>query len=151
MIVTQQCEYGLPQWLSSKNVCLQCRRCKFYPWVRKIPWRRKWQPIPVLLPGESHGQRSLAGCYPWGRRESGMTRHTAHWPQAGGGHPGSSHSFTFRRGSGHPDKLGNSYGARQRQGGQSPRTRKEGQGPRETRKESVYLTLKLTGGSLVPT
>ena len=33
----------------------------FYPWVRKIPWRRKWQVTPVFLPGESHGQRSLAG------------------------------------------------------------------------------------------
>ena len=36
-------------------------RCGFDPWVRKIPWRRKWQPTPVFLPGESHGQRSLAG------------------------------------------------------------------------------------------
>ena len=33
----------------------------FYPWVGKIPWRRKWQPTPVFLPGESHGQRSLEG------------------------------------------------------------------------------------------
>ena len=40
---------------------LQCRRCGFDPWVRKIPWRRKWQPDPVLLPEKSHGQRSLAG------------------------------------------------------------------------------------------
>ena len=35
-------------------------------WVRKIPWRRKWKPTPVFLPGESHGQRSLAGHSPWG-------------------------------------------------------------------------------------
>jgi len=35
-------------------------------WIRKIPWRRAWQPTPVFLPGESHGQRSLAGCSPWG-------------------------------------------------------------------------------------
>ena len=41
---------------------------KFNHWVRKIPWRRKWQPIPVFLPGESHGQGSLAGCSPWGRK-----------------------------------------------------------------------------------
>ena len=33
----------------------------FDPWVRKIPWRRKWQATPVILPGESHGQRSLVG------------------------------------------------------------------------------------------
>ena len=39
----------------------ECKRCKFDPWVRKIPWRRKWQPTPVFLPGKSHGQRSLAG------------------------------------------------------------------------------------------
>ena len=43
-------------------------------WARslgwKIPWRRKWQPIPVFLPIKSHGQRSLVGCSPWGRQES---------------------------------------------------------------------------------
>ena len=38
-------------------------------WVGKIPWRRKWQPTPVFLPGESHGQRSLVGYSPWGRKE----------------------------------------------------------------------------------
>ena len=37
------------------------KRCGFDPWFRKIPWKRKWQPTPVFLPGESHGQRSLAG------------------------------------------------------------------------------------------
>ena len=37
----------------------------------EIPWRRKWQPTPVFLPGESHGQRSLAGYSPWGRTEIG--------------------------------------------------------------------------------
>ena len=41
--------------------------------VRKIPWRRKWQPTPVFLPGKSHAQRSLVGYSPWGRKESGMT------------------------------------------------------------------------------
>ena len=40
---------------------------RFDHWVRKIPWRRKWQPTPVFLPGEPHGQRSLAGFSPWGR------------------------------------------------------------------------------------
>ena len=42
----------------------------FHPCVRKIPWRRKWQPTPVFLPGEFHGQRSLAGYSPWGRKGS---------------------------------------------------------------------------------
>jgi len=37
----------------------------FDPWVGKIPWRRKWQPTPVFLLGELHGQRSLAGYSPW--------------------------------------------------------------------------------------
>ena len=42
-------------------------------WVGKIPWSRKWQPTPVFSPGESHGQRSLEGYSPWGRKESDMT------------------------------------------------------------------------------
>ena len=54
------------------GVCLQFGRPGFDPWVRKIPWRRKWQPSPVLLPGKSHGRRSLVGYSPWGRKESGL-------------------------------------------------------------------------------
>ena len=57
---------------SGKAPACQCRRrkrCGFGPWVRKILWRRKWQPTPVFLPGESHGQRSLAGYSPWGHKE----------------------------------------------------------------------------------
>ena len=46
------------------------------PWVRKIPWSRKWQPIPVFLPGKFHGQRSLVGCSPWGHKESDTTEHS---------------------------------------------------------------------------
>ena len=57
---------GLPWWLSGKEFVCQCRRPRFDLWLRKIPWRRKWQPAPVLLPGESHGRRSLAGYSPWG-------------------------------------------------------------------------------------
>ena len=55
---------GFPMWLSGKESACQCRRykrCGFDPWVRKILWKRKRQPIPVLLPGKSHGQKSLAG------------------------------------------------------------------------------------------
>ena len=48
--------------------CRRCRRPRSNPWAGKIPWRRAWQPTPVFLPGESHGQRSLAGCRPWGHR-----------------------------------------------------------------------------------
>ena len=53
-------------------ICLQYRRPTFDPWVRKIPWRREWQPIPVFLPGKSHGQRSLSGYSPWACKESDM-------------------------------------------------------------------------------
>ena len=49
---------------------------RFAPWVGKILWRRKWQPAPVFLPGEFHGQRSLMGYSPWGHEESNMTEHT---------------------------------------------------------------------------
>ena len=55
------------------SVCLQCGRPTFNPWIRKIPWRRKWQPTSVFLPGESHGWRSQAGYSPWGCKESDRT------------------------------------------------------------------------------
>ena len=60
---------GLPWWL---RVCLQCKRPPCY-WVRKILWRREWQPTPVFLPGEFHGQRSLVGYSPWGCKELDTT------------------------------------------------------------------------------
>ena len=52
---------------------LQCRRLGFHPWVGKIPWRREWQPTLLFLPGEFHGQRSLAGSSPLSRQESDTT------------------------------------------------------------------------------
>ena len=52
---------GLPRWPSGKVSACQCSRQWFSPWVEKIPWRRKWQPTPVFLPGKFHGQRSLTG------------------------------------------------------------------------------------------
>ena len=61
---------GLPWWLSAvENLACQCRRCRFYPWVGEIPWRRKWHPTPLLVPGTFHGQ-SLAGYSPWSQEES---------------------------------------------------------------------------------
>ena len=51
----------------------ETKRCRFDPWVGKILWRRAWQSTPVFLPGESHGQRSLAGYSPWGYKESDVT------------------------------------------------------------------------------
>ena len=69
---------GLPWWLSGKETTCQCRRCGFYSWVGKIPWRSKQQPTPVFLPGKSHGQRSLAD-----HKESDMTeRLNNNWTSA---------------------------------------------------------------------
>ena len=68
--------WGFPAGTSGKEPACQCRRlkrCRFDPWVRKIPWRRAWQPTPVSLPGESHRQRSLADYSPWGRKAPDMT------------------------------------------------------------------------------
>ena len=68
---------GFPSGTSGTEPTCQRRRCKrrrFSPWVRKIPWRRAWQPTPVFSPRESHGQRSLAGYSPWDCKESDMTK-----------------------------------------------------------------------------
>ena len=62
---------GIPRWFSSRESDCQCRRhrkCGFDLWVSKIPWRRKWQPTPIFLPGESQGQRIPAGYGPWNCR-----------------------------------------------------------------------------------
>ena len=70
---------GFPGDSSGKEPTCQCKRLKrhgFDPWVGKIPWRRKWQSIPVFLPGESHGQRSLVSHSPWDLEESDMTEAT---------------------------------------------------------------------------
>ena len=58
---------------SGKQSACQSRRLGFDTWVRKILWMRKWQPTPVLLLGESHGQRSLVGYSPQDGKESDMT------------------------------------------------------------------------------
>ena len=63
-------DLGLPWWLRRYSICLQCGRPGFDPWVGKIPWRRKWQSTPVLLPGKSHG---LVGYSPWGSKDSDRT------------------------------------------------------------------------------
>ena len=56
-------------WLSGSEFICQRRRHGFDPWGRKIPWKRKWQPIPVFMSGKSHGQRNLAGYNPqWHKR-----------------------------------------------------------------------------------
>ena len=68
----------IADWLSSNKSTCQCRRCGVKLWVRKIPWRKKWQCIPLFLPGKSHGQSNLAGYSPWAHRvrHSPVTNHT---------------------------------------------------------------------------
>ena len=65
----------LVQW---SRIDCQCRRHKETQvdhWVWKIPWRRKWQPIPVFLPETFHGQRSTVGYSLWGHKESNISEH----------------------------------------------------------------------------
>ena len=71
------CPYMYPSYsqvaLVVKNLPANADRymgCEIAPWVRKILWKRKWQPTPVFLPGESHEQRSLARYSPWDQKES---------------------------------------------------------------------------------
>ena len=66
------------QWQESS---CQSRRCRLDPWVGKSPWRRKWKPIPVFLPGKSHAQRCVVGCNPWGCKRTGHDVTTKHHHQ----------------------------------------------------------------------
>ena len=69
---------GFPGGASGKESTCHCRRRKrrrFHPWVRKIPCRRKQHLSGVFSPGESHGERSLAGCSPWDHKELNTTEH----------------------------------------------------------------------------
>ena len=71
-VVLSSLMVGLPRWCCGKESAYRCRKCRrhtFSPWARKIPRSRKWQPTPVLLPGKSHGQRSLVGSSPWGHKD----------------------------------------------------------------------------------
>ena len=67
---------GFSWWINGKASACKCkrrRRCWFYPWVRKILWRRKWLPVPVFLLGKSHGQRSWQTTIHEVIKESGTT------------------------------------------------------------------------------
>ena len=69
LIKTVYWEYGgFPRSSVSKESACSAAHPGWIPGSGKIPWRRKWQPTPVSLPGKSQGQRSLMGCSPWGRR-----------------------------------------------------------------------------------
>ena len=71
--------------LNGQESASQCRRRRFNPGMWKISWRRKWQPTPVLLPGKSHGQRSLTSYSSWGHKQLDMTEQlsTPRWVGVG--------------------------------------------------------------------
>ena len=71
--MTEATELMCIERVAQMIILLQCRRPRFDPWVGNILWRRKWQPTPVFLPGEFHGQRSLTDYSPWGHKESDTT------------------------------------------------------------------------------
>ena len=67
---------SFPGGSDRRRSCLWCGKLGLDPWVRKIPWRKEWQPTPVFLPGISHGQRSLVGYSPRGCKELDTTEVT---------------------------------------------------------------------------
>ena len=69
---------GFPGGSVVKKLACQCRRCGFDPCIRKIPWRRKWQPAPVVLLWKLYGQRSLVGYSSRSHNESDTTLVTEH-------------------------------------------------------------------------
>ena len=69
---------GLPRWHSDKESTYQCRRCRFNPWVGKIPWKRKWQPIPVFLPGKIPRTEKPGGLQNTGSQKVGQDLATEH-------------------------------------------------------------------------
>ena len=76
-----QVDTGLPGGTSGKEAACQSRRhkrCRFISLSREVSWRRSWQPTPVFLPGEAHGQRSPMGYSPQGSKESDGTEVTQH-------------------------------------------------------------------------
>ena len=75
MGLTELCGCQVAQWW---RIHLPNRKWAFSPWTGKMPWRRAWQPSPVFLPAESHGQRRLAGYSPWGHKESDTTERLTH-------------------------------------------------------------------------
>ena len=59
-----------------EHLCIASLAIYISPWVRRTPWRRKWQPTPVFLPGKSHGWKSLTGYNPWGQKRAGHSLET---------------------------------------------------------------------------
>jgi len=81
LLHTASFKWDFPGGTVGKESPCQCRRhkrCGFNYWVRKIPWRKKWQPTPAFLPGKFRGQGSLVGYSSWGCKQLDMTEHSTH-------------------------------------------------------------------------
>ena len=76
--LTQLSDFTFLSLIDDKESTCNAGDLGFRPCVGKIPWRRKWQPTPVFLPGESHGQRGLTGYSPWGHKELDTTERLTH-------------------------------------------------------------------------
>ena len=79
------CNWGLPGGDGGKGPachCRSCRGCRFSPRVERVPWGRRWPPAPVLLPGNPHGRRGLAGYSSWGQKRVGHDLATTQWQQS---------------------------------------------------------------------
>ena len=83
------CTSQVAQWLRIRLPMQVLRRPRFDLWIGKIPWKKKWQPIAVFLPGKPHGQRSLVGYSPWGCKELDTTESV---------HPCTRHTHTHTHG-----------------------------------------------------
>ena len=69
--------WGFPDSEAEKNLPADAGDTSSISGAGRFPWSKKLQCAPVFLPGKFHGQRSLAGCGPWGHKESDVTEHTA--------------------------------------------------------------------------
>ena len=79
IVASIRAKHSLPRWGSDKESdCQAWDSSGCDPWVRKNPWRRKWQPTPIFLPGKFHEQRSLADYSPWSPKEWDTTEHRTH-------------------------------------------------------------------------
>ena len=80
-LIAQLVKNLLPSWGSMQSPLVNAREARdgaFHPWVGRIPWKRKWRPPPVFLPGKFHGQRSLSTYSPWVHQESDMMHTHTH-------------------------------------------------------------------------
>ena len=113
---------GFPGGSDGKASACKCGRPGFDPWVGQMPWRRKWQLTPVLLPGKFRGWKSLVGYSPWDCKESDMTEQLHRFKfltedfslKASAMHRLFGHWLTWNQGRKPPARIQQNWGAGQR-------------------------------------